>query len=104
MKKSKFDLEKNQIIDKMWEEYEITPNMLPEQEPIKNPASVQKEVNNLRNEMDAVVLDDSNFGTYLDNYSLAQRIERLIHMGDDRNVIARFVMGEKAQAFSFCIS
>lgn len=47
-------------------------------------------------EMDAVVLDDSNFGTYLDNYSLAQRIERLIHMGDDRNVIARFVMGEKA--------
>lgn len=47
-------------------------------------------------EMDAVVIDDSNLGTYLDDYSLEQRIERVIHMSDDRNIVARFVMGEKA--------
>ncbi|MDO4501355.1 MAG: amidohydrolase family protein [Erysipelotrichaceae bacterium] len=47
-------------------------------------------------EMDAVIIDDSNLGTHLDNFSLEQRIERVIHMADDRNVVGRFVMGEKA--------
>lgn len=51
LKKSKIDLEKNQIIDKMWEEYEITPNAVTNQEPIKNPQSVQKQVNQLRSEI-----------------------------------------------------
>ena len=47
-------------------------------------------------QMDAVVIDDSNFGTPLDNYSLKQRIERVIHMADDRNITARYLMGELA--------
>lgn len=47
-------------------------------------------------EMDAVIIDDSNLRTALDDYSLEQRIERVIHMADDRNIVGRFVMGEKA--------
>ena len=48
---SKYDLELNQVINKMWEEYELTPNNAGEVRKISNPASVQKEVNSLRAEI-----------------------------------------------------
>ena len=51
IKKSKIDLEQNQIINKMWEEYELTPNHVGEVPPIENPVEVQKEVNRLRGEI-----------------------------------------------------
>lgn len=47
-------------------------------------------------EFDALVIDDSNLRVPLEDFSLEQRIERIIHLGDDRNIIARFVAGEKA--------
>lgn len=47
-------------------------------------------------EFDALIIDDSNLGSKLDDYSLAQRIERVIHMADDRNIKHRYVMGELA--------
>lgn len=51
MKKSKIELEQNQLINKMWEEYELTPNTVEDVEKIENPVEVQKQVTNLRNEI-----------------------------------------------------
>ena len=51
LKKSKIELEQNQIINKMWEEYELTPNNVEEYKEVKNPSEVQKQVNSLRSEI-----------------------------------------------------
>lgn len=46
-------------------------------------------------EFDAVILDDSTLNTPLDQLTLEERMERLIHLGDDRNIAARYVAGNK---------
>ncbi len=51
LKKSKIELELNQVIDKMWEEYELTPNTVGEVHTIENPNSVQKQVNEIRKDI-----------------------------------------------------
>lgn len=51
LKKSKIELELNQVINKMWEEYELTPNTADDYEIIDNPKTVQKEVTSLREEI-----------------------------------------------------
>ncbi len=51
VKKSKYEVELEQIISKMWEEYEITPNDPGEYEEPKNVAEVQRQVNKIRGEM-----------------------------------------------------
>ena len=51
IKKSKYEVELEQVISKMWEEYEITPNDPGEYEEPKNVAEVQKQVNKLRSDM-----------------------------------------------------
>lgn len=45
-------------------------------------------------EFDALVIDDSSIADV--NYrTLAERIERFLYIGDDRNIVERFVSGEK---------
>ena len=51
IKKSKYETEKEQIISKMWEEYELTPSEAESFEHPKNVQEVQKRVNSLRNEI-----------------------------------------------------
>ena len=51
LKKAKIELELNQVIDKMWEEYELTPNNTDGIEMAKNPQEVQKQVNGIRTEI-----------------------------------------------------
>ena len=51
IKKSKLELELEQIINKMWEEYELTPNNIAEVQKITNPNEVQKKVNSLRSQI-----------------------------------------------------
>lgn len=51
VKKSKFEVELEQIVTKMWEEYEITPNDPGDYTEPKNVQEVQKQVNVLRNNM-----------------------------------------------------
>ena len=51
IKKSKFEVELEQIIAKMWEEYEIIPNDPGEYTEPKNVQEVQKRVNKLRSDM-----------------------------------------------------
>lgn len=51
LKNSKLELELNQVINKMWEDYELTPNTVGDVKPITNANEVQKEVNSLRSEI-----------------------------------------------------
>ena len=45
-------------------------------------------------ELDAVVLDDENLGP-AEELSVAQRLERLIYLSDDRNVKVKYIAGKK---------
>ena len=45
-------------------------------------------------EFDALVIDDRNLNTSADKLTLEERIERVIHLADDRNIVARFCAGE----------
>ena len=54
IKKSKFEVEVEQIVNKMWEEYEITPNTAENYERPEKPQEVQKQVTNLRNQIKAL--------------------------------------------------
>lgn len=47
-------------------------------------------------EMDALVIDDTSIGTPLDRLSLEERIERIMHVADDRHIIARYVAGVRS--------
>ena len=51
VKKAKIELELDQIINKMWEDYELTPNTATGIEKATNPQTVQKKVNKLRAEI-----------------------------------------------------
>jgi guanine deaminase len=44
-------------------------------------------------DFDALVIDD--FNLYPEEYSLEQRLERFIYLGDDRNIIKRYVCGKE---------
>ncbi|GAA0705007.1 amidohydrolase family protein [Paraclostridium ghonii] len=44
-------------------------------------------------DFDALVIDDSNL--YPDDYNLIERLERFIYIGDDRNIVHRYVKGIK---------
>ena len=54
LKKSKTDIELEQVINKMWEEYEVTPNNAKEYEKPSNVTLVTKKVNELRNDIKAL--------------------------------------------------
>lgn len=47
-------------------------------------------------ELDAIVVDDRSLCVPADRLSTEERVERVIHLADDRNIIARFVSGEQA--------
>ncbi len=46
-------------------------------------------------ELDAIVVDDSTLLTPADRLTLEERVERVIHISDDRHVKARFVAGKQ---------
>jgi len=45
-------------------------------------------------EFDAVVLNDNSFGDNSD-FNLKERLERIIYLSDDRNIVAKYVAGNK---------
>ena len=51
VKKTKIQDDMNEIINKMWEEYELTPNNVPEYKKPENVSVTQKKVNSLRKEL-----------------------------------------------------
>ena len=48
VKKNKIEEDLNQVINKMWEEYELTPNTVSEYKKPENVSATQRQVNNLR--------------------------------------------------------
>ena len=46
-------------------------------------------------EFDALVIDDSNLNH--DNYTLLERLERYIYLGDDRQITHRFCRGREVK-------
>ena len=50
-------------------------------------------------EFDALVIDDSNLNLF--DYSLEERITRFIYLGDDRNIVERYVAGKKVDEPQF---
>jgi guanine deaminase len=51
-------------------------------------------------EFDALVIDDCNLNH--DNYSILERLERFIYIGDDRNIVDRYVQGNLIKEPIFC--
>lgn len=47
-------------------------------------------------ELDAIVVDDQNLRVSADRLTIEERVERIIHLADDRNIIARYTAGEKS--------
>ena len=45
-------------------------------------------------EFDAIVLNDESLGDNSD-FTLKERLERIIYLSDDRNIIAKYVAGNK---------
>ena len=45
-------------------------------------------------EFDAVVLNDKSFGDNSD-FTLKERLERIIYLSDDRNIVAKYFAGNK---------
>ncbi|WIV13098.1 guanine deaminase [Proteiniborus sp. MB09-C3] len=50
-------------------------------------------------EFDALVIDDSSF--LGDNLTLEERLQRFIYLGDDRNIVERYVAGNRIEKPSF---
>ncbi len=47
-------------------------------------------------EFDANVIDDSSLNVSADKLTLEERMERAMHLADDRNFVARYIAGEEA--------
>jgi guanine deaminase len=45
-------------------------------------------------DFDALIIDDSNLGN-IENLTLEERLQRFIYIGDDRNIVDRYVKGTK---------
>ena len=45
---------------------------------------------------DALIIDDGNLGD-IDKLSLEERIQKFIYIGDDRNILERYVHGRKVE-------
>lgn len=48
------------------------------------------------NDFDALVIDDNNIKD-INSRSLTERLQRFLHIGDDRNIIDRYVVGKKLE-------
>ncbi len=88
VKISKFELELEQVINKMWEEYELTPNNVKDIEKTTSPTKVQKQVNELRNQMKD--LGSVNIDSIKEYQEVKERYDFLITQKEDlENTISK---------------
>lgn len=93
MKKTKLEDDINAIINKMWEEYELTPNAVQDYKKPENVALTQRKVNTLRNdikELGSVNVDSiEEYKALKDRYDFmcGQRVDLEDTMGKLRKVI-----------------
>ena len=103
IRKSKFEIELEQIIAKMWEEYELTPNEPGEYQEPKNVLEVQKQVNKLRadiRELGSVNIDSiEEYKKLKERYDFLneQRLDLETTISKLRNMIAEMTAVMKDQ-------
>ena len=103
VKKTKLEDDINHIINKMWEEYELTPNTVGEYKKPENIALTQKKVNRLRTELKelgSVNVDSiEEYKTMKERYDFMceQRVDLEDTMSKLRNVIADMTKTMKEQ-------
>ena len=103
VKKNKLEEDMNAIINKMWEEYELTPNTAPEYKKPDNVALTQKKVNRLREEikeLGSVNVDAiEEYKTMKERYDFMceQRVDLEDTMNKLRKIIAEMTATMKEQ-------
>ncbi len=103
VKKTKLEEDINSIINKMWEEYELTPNTVGEYKKPDNVALTQKKVNHLRieiRELGSVNVDSiEEYKTMKERYDFMceQRVDLEDTMSKLRNIIADMTTTMKEQ-------
>lgn len=103
VKKTKLEEDINSIINKMWEEYELTPNNVTEYKKPENVAETQKRVNRLRNEikdLGSVNVDAiEEYKTMKERYDFMseQRVDLEDTMNKLRKIIAEMITTMKEQ-------
>ena len=103
MKKTKHEDEINAIINKMWEEYELTPNSVQDYKKPENVALTQKNVNSLRKELrelGSVNIDSiEEYKTRKERYEFMseQRVDLEDTMAKLRKIIADMTQTMKEQ-------
>ncbi len=103
VKKTKLEEDINSIINKMWEEYELTPNNVAEYKKPENVAETQKRVNRLRNEikdLGSVNVDAiEEYKTMKERYDFMseQRVDLEDTMNKLRKIIAEMITTMKEQ-------
>jgi len=94
VKKTKTEEDLNEVINKMWDEYELTPNIVKEYKKPENIANTQKKVNNLRadiRDLGSVNVDSIEEYTNLKNrydFMCEQRLDLENTTAKLRNVIS----------------
>ena len=103
VKKTKLEEDINSIIDKMWEEYELTPNTVGEYKKPDNVTLTQKQVNNLRTEikeLGSVNIDSiEEYKTLKERYDFMceQRVDLEDTMNKLRKIISEMTTTMKEQ-------
>lgn len=103
VKKTKIEEDMNNIVNKMWEEYELTPNAVEEYKKPENVAVTQKRVNQLRTEireLGSVNVDSiEEYKTMKERYDFMceQRVDLEETMSKLRKIIAEMVNTMKEQ-------
>lgn len=103
VKKTKLEEDINHIINKMWEEYELTPNTVEEFRKPENVATTQKRVNHLRAEirdLGSVNVDSiEEYKTMKERYDFMseQRVDLEDTMNKLRKIIAEMIATMKEQ-------
>ena len=103
VKKTKLEEDINSIINKMWEEYELTPNNVPEYKKPENVALTQKKVNNLRadiRDLGSVNIDSINeYKALKERYDFMceQRVDLEDTMSKLRKIISEMTTTMKEQ-------
>ena len=103
LKKNKTSQDLEDVINRMWEEYELTPNTVEGFVKTKEPAKTQKEVNYLRNQirdLGSINIDSiKEYQTLKERYDFMceQRLDLENSMAKLRNVISEMITIMKAQ-------
>ena len=103
LKKTKLNQDLEDVVNKMWEEYELTPNNVQDYKQVTDPAKTQKDVNNLRNQirdLGSINIDSiDEYKTLKERYDFMceQRLDLENSMAKLKNVISEMITIMKEQ-------